>query len=214
MRLILFVLFVVGAVALAGVLLAWLAERRLDQTADAWSFGDVTNVPAVDVALVLGTAPIGPEGGPNVYFVRRLDAAAALWKAGKAKYFVVSGAGDEPAAMRAGLIDRGVPGDAIYRDAAGYRTWDSVLGARDVYGQKRLVIVSQRFHLSRALFLAREAGIEAWGFEARDVEQPYSIFTELRRYPSALRAYFDAWSDTPARASQTPPVRIGIDPPG
>ena len=136
------------------------------------------------MALVLGTAPIGPEGGPNVYFVHRLDAAAALWKAGKVKYVIVSGSTGEPEAMRAGLIERGVPATAIYRDPAGYRTRDSVLRARDVFGQKRLiVIVSQRFHLSRALFLARHAGIEAWGFEARDVEQPYSIVTELRRYP-------------------------------
>ena len=170
MRLILFALFVLGALALAVVLLAWLAERRLDETAEAHSFSDVARLPAADVALVLGTAPIGPEGGPNVYFVHRLDAAAALWKAGKVKYFIVSGSTDEPAAMRAGLVERGVPAAAIYDDPAGYRTWDSVLRARDVYGQKRLVIVSQRFHLSRALFLARHAGIEAWGFEARDVD--------------------------------------------
>lgn len=212
MRLILFALFGVGALALAVVLLAWLAERRLDQTADAQSFGDLARLPVVDVALVLGTAPIGPEGGPNVYFVHRLDAAAALWKAGKVKYFIVSGSPDEPAAMRAGLVERGVPAAAIYLDHAGYRTWDSVQRARGVYGQTRLAIVSQRFHLSRALFLARHAGIEAWGFEARDVDSPYSIFTELRRFPSALRAYYDVWADPPARDGG-PPVRIGIDPP-
>ena len=63
----------------------------------------------MEVALVLGTAPIGPEGGPNRYFIYRLDAAAALWKAGKVKYFIVSGSDVEPAAMRAGLIERGVP---------------------------------------------------------------------------------------------------------
>ena len=132
--------------------------------AEAWSFSDIAKLPSVDVALVLGTAPIGPEGGPNRYFVYRLDAAAALWKAGKAKYFIVSGSGEEPAAMRAGLIERGVPAEAIYRDPAGYRTWDSVLRARDVYGQKRIVIVSQRFHLDRALFspAARASRPGAW----------------------------------------------------
>jgi len=211
-RLILFGLLVLGALVLAVVLLAWLAERRLDQTAEARSFSEVAGLPDVDVALVLGTAPIGPEGGPNVYFVRRLDAAAALWKAGKVKYFIVSGSPGEPAAMRAGLIERGVPAAAIYDDPAGYRTWDSVLRARDVFGQKRLVIVSQRFHLSRALFQARHAGIAAWGFEARDVDSAYSIFTELRRFPSALRAYVDVWTGAPARDSG-PPVKIGIDPP-
>jgi SanA protein len=211
MRLILFPLLVVGAGALLAVLLAWFAERRLDQTAEAWSFSDVAKVAPADVALVLGTAPIGPEGGPNVYFVRRLDAAAALWKAGKVKYLVVSGSLNEPPAMRAGLIERGVPAAVIYSDPAGDRTWDSIAGMRDIYGQKRIVIVSQRFHLSRALFLARHAGLEAWGFEARDVEQPYSVFTELRRYPSALRAYFDVWIGAPSREGQTP-VRPGMDP--
>ena len=212
MRLILFALFALGALALAVVLLAWLAERRLDQAAEAMSFSDVGRLPDVDVAMVLGTAPIGPEGGPNVYFVHRLDAAAALWKAGKVKYFIVSGSTDEPAAMRAGLVERGVPAAAIYGDPAGYRTWDSVLRARDVFGQKRLIIVSQRFHLSRALFLAHHAGIEAWGFEARDVDTPYSIFTELRRFPSALRAYVDVWTGAPARDGGRS-IKIGIDPP-
>jgi SanA protein len=212
MRLILFALFVMGGAALAVTLLAWRAERRLDRMAEAWSFSDVAKVPAADVALVLGTAPIGPEGGPNRYFVYRLDAAAALWRAGKAKYFITSGSGQEPAAMRAGLIERGVLAEVIYRDPAGYRTWDSVLRARDVYGQKRIVIVSQRFHLDRALFLAREAGIEAWGLEARDVDTPYSVFTELRRYPSALRAYYDVWTDAPASESGRK-ITIGVDPP-
>jgi SanA protein len=213
MRLILFALFLMGGAALAVTLLAWLAERRLDQLAEAWSFSDVAKVPAVDVVLVLGTAPIGPEGGPNRYFVYRLDAAAALWKAGKAKYLIVSGSGEEPNAMRAGLIERGVPAEAIYRDPAGYRTWDSVLRARDVYGQKRIVIVSQPFHLDRALFLARRAGIEAWGLEARDVDTPYSVFTELRRYPSALRAYYDVWTDAKVREGGQK-IAIGVDPPG
>lgn len=211
MRLILFALFGVGALALAISLLSWLAERSLERAADAVSYSDAARLPDVEVALVLGTAPIGPEGGPNVYFVRRLDAAAALWKAGKVKYFIVSGSTGEPEAMRAGLVERGVPPSAIYLDPMGFRTWDSVLRARDVFGQKRFVIVSQRFHLSRALFLGRHAGLQAWGFEARDVDTPYSVFTELRRFPSALRAYFDVWTGAPAPQSKK--VVIGVDPP-
>ena len=212
MRLILFVLFGMGALALAVALLAWLAERSLERAAEAAVFSDPSKLPDVEVALVLGTAPIGPEGGPNIYFVHRLDAAAALWRAGKVKYFILSGSTGEPDAMRAGLGERGVPASAIYLDPKGFRTWDSVLRARDVYGQKRIVIVSQRFHLSRALFLARRAGLQAWGFEARDVETPYSVFTELRRFPSALRAYVDVWTGAPAR-TDGPRVAIGADPP-
>jgi SanA protein len=206
-----------GALALLVVLLAWLAERRLDQLASSCLTADPSRLADTDVALVLGAAPIGPEGGPNRYFEYRLDAAAALWRAKKVKYLLVSGDNrgpdyDEPTAMRAGLIKRGVPASAIYRDFAGLRTLDSVLRVQSIFGQKRLIIVSQRFHLARALFLARATGIEACGFEARDVDSPYSVFTTLRRYPSALRAYWDVWLDTPSRHAG-PTIVIGVDPP-
>ena len=212
MRWSLYLLLAFGAGALAVVLLAWLAERRLDREAARDSFFDIERVPTADVALVLGASPIGPEGGPNRYLVYRLDAAAALWKAGKARYLIASGGDDEPEAMRDGLIARGVPRAAIYLDAAGRRTHDSVLRARDVFGQKRLLIVSQRFHLGRALYIAHGAGMEAWGFNARDVEQPYSMATELRRFPSALRAIWDVAVGAPAREGG-PPIAIGVDPP-
>jgi SanA protein len=87
-----------------------------------------------------------------------------------------------------------------------------VLRARAIFGQQRLIVVSQGFHAARAIFLARSEGIEAWGLAARDVVRAYSIFTELRRYPSALRAYYDVWVETPPRhAGQA--IVIGRDPP-
>lgn len=204
------------ALALVGAL-AWLADLSLEAMADPYMSPDPARLPEVDVALVLGAAPIGPEGGPNRYFEYRLDAAAALWRAGKIKFLLVSGDNgrrdyDEPTAMREGLLARGVPAQAIYRDFAGIRTYDSVLRAKSIFGQTRLIIVTQRFHASRAVFLAREDGIEAWSLEARDVANPYSIFTTLRRYPSALRAYYDVWFDTPPRHAGRP-IRIGVDPP-
>jgi SanA protein len=199
MRLIVIVLLAAGGVALVLALAAWLAERRMAREAALWSFSDIAAAPAVDVALVLGTAPIGPEGGPNRYFVYRLDAAAALWHAGKAKTLLVSGnrsgeSYDEPAAMQAGLIARGVPTEAIRQDPEGFRTRDSVLRARDVYGQSRILIVSQRFHVGRALYIAHHAGIAAWGVDARDVDVPHGIYTTLRRYPSALIAIAETWA--------------------
>ena len=217
MRLILAIVLGCGALALAAALLAWLADRRLERLAGPYLADDPAKLPNVDVALVLGAAPIGPEGGPNRYFEYRLDAAAALWRAGKVKYLLVSGDNrrpdyDEPSAMRAGLIARGVPASAIYRDVAGLRTWDSVLRARAVFGQRRLIIVSQGFHANRAVFLARRTGIEAWGLEARDVVRAYSVFTELRRYPSALRAWYDIWFETPPRGGG-PTIAVGMDPP-
>jgi SanA protein len=217
MRLILGLVLLAGALALMVALTAWLAEERLERLAAPYLTRDAAALPDVDVALVLGAAPIGPEGGRNRYLEYRLDAAAALWRAGKVKYLLVSGDKrppdyDEPSAMRAGLIARGVPAAAIYRDFAGLRTRDSILRARSVFGQHRLVIVSQGFHANRAIFLARREGIEAWGLEARDVQRAYSIFTELRRYPSALRAYYDVWFGTPPHYAG-PVIAIGVDPP-
>lgn len=217
MRAVFMLVFCLAVAALAVAALSWMAQRRLEALATPFMADDPAALPAMQVALVLGAAPIGPEGGPNRYFERRLDAAAALWRAGKVKYLLVSGdrrgdGYDEPSAMRAGLVARGVPAEAIYRDFAGVRTRDSVLRADDIFGQKRMIIVSQGFHLARAIFLARQEGIEAWGLVARDVDRPYSIFTTLRRYPSALRAYYDVWFDTPARHGGKP-VAIGVDPP-
>jgi len=216
MRLSLYVVLGLGALALGVVLLGWLAERKMDRKAAADSTSNIAQAHAVGVALVLGTAPIGPEGGPNRYLVYRLDAAAELWKAGKVKYLLVSGnrdgGYDEPTAMREGLMKRGVPADAIYRDFAGYRTRDSVLRARDIFGQTEILVVSQRFHVGRALFIAHHEGIHAWGYDARDVDQPYSIVTSLRRYPSALMAYVDMYLKRPASEGGAP-VAIGVDPP-
>jgi len=197
--------------------LCWMADCRLDDVASPYMRDSPDEIPEMDVALVLGAAPIGPEGGPNRYFEYRLDAAASLWKSGRIRYLLVSGDNrradyDEPTAMRDGLVKRGVPASAIYRDLAGIRTWDSVVRAQEIFGQRRLIIVSQRFHLARAIFLARRQGIEAWGLEARNVANPYSIFTKLRRYPSALRAYYDVWREPPPRHAGAA-VTIGVDPP-
>src|ERR1700716_2858601 len=140
MRLSLYVLLGLGAGVLIIVVLASFAERRLAQWATSCLTDDPSRLPDMDVALVLGAAPIGPEGGPNRYFEYRLDAAAALWRAGQGKYLLVGADNrrkdyDDPTAMRTGLLARGVPATAIYRDFAGLRTRDSILRARSVFGQ-------------------------------------------------------------------------------
>lgn len=197
MRLVLCLVLALGAFGLAVVLVAWLAERSLERSSASRITTDPATLPPslADgwAGLVLGAAPIGPEGGPNRYFEYRLDAAALLWRAGKVGLVLLSGAPGEPEAMRAGLLARGVPETVLRLDDGGLRTRDSLRRARTVFGQQRLIVVSQRFHLARALFLARADGLDAWGLEARDVDRAYSIFTELRRYPSALRAYWDVW---------------------
>ena len=207
-----FALAVVVTVACAVAADRWIAAR-----AASFVTHDMDRLGTADVALVLGTAPRVWQGRPNQFFERRMDAAAALWKAGKVRWLLVSGDNrardyDEPTAMRAALIARGVPAQAIYRDSAGVRTLDSVLRASDVFGQKHYIVVSQRFHNERAVVLARLRGIEAWGYDAAEVDGALRLVPRLREYVARLRALYDMVAGTRPRHGG-PPVVIGQDPP-
>ena len=201
------------------VALAFLAERFQEVLSDDRMTYDLDKVPQAEVGLVLGTSPVLPTYRiPNPFFYNRLEAAAALWKAGKVKYLIVSGNHrspryDETAVMRADLISRGVPASAIYRDGKGVRTWDSVVRARDIFGLKQMIVVSQRAHVARALFLARSLGMEAWGLEASEDDIPMDARSRLRPYPAAVLSYYDAWRGF-LPGTDEPRVSIGVDPPG
>lgn len=168
-------------------------------TTDAWGRAYVVDrpqhLPKVDTVLVLGTAPFGVRGQDQRTLSWRLDTAAGLWHGGYADRFIVSGIRigqdyDEATTMRDELVARGVPAQAIELDQQGNRTWDSIARARNVFGKTRLVIVSQRDHLARALFLARHVGIEAWGVAARgDTYRGWR--SSLVGDMASLVAYFD-----------------------
>ena len=179
----------------------------LDSEAEPYATDRVDAAQTAEVALVLGAAPLLDDGRPNRFFEYRLDAAASLYRAGKVKYLLASGDSihpsyDETTAMKRGLIKRGVPTEAIYRDTAGVRTLDSVLRARDLYGQRRLVIVSQDYHVRRAVWLARQHGIEAYGLDAQGISPFDALDSWARQFPSALRAVLDIWTGSVALPRQ------------
>jgi SanA protein len=109
------------------------------------------------------------------------------------------------------LVARGVPANVIYRDSAGFRTVTSVARARDIYQQKRLIIVSQRDHIDRAIFLARHMGVEAWGYDAVG-SGPFMVVSNLRSKLTVIYAYWDLV--TGPRPADGPRVAIGVDRPG
>lgn len=209
-----FAVATVGALGLAG--LSWFAKQKQIEAAASVTATEASKVPALGTALVLGTSPLVGGGRPNRPFHFRLDATAALWHAGKVKYVIASGnrtgVYDEPTAMRQGLIERGVPAEAIYRDYAGFRTYDSVARARRIFGQTKLVVVSQESHVPRAIYLARAMGIEVWGLVALDIQRPFQLFSFLRINGSALLAHYDVWRGKPPRQGGDP-IAIGVDPP-
>ena len=134
-------------------------------------YSSVNDVPAREVGMVLG-APVYSGGRLGPVLVRRLQAAAELYHAGKVQTLVVSGADysgrfyNEISSMTRGLIALGVPEDAIIKDGKGLRTLDSVLRMRDVFGYDDFITISQRDHCERALYLADHHGISTIGFEA------------------------------------------------
>jgi SanA protein len=197
-------------------LLAAMANQVMASWGKAFATDDAARLPQVDVALVLGTLPYDPPGRLNPWLSRRLGAAVELWQAGKVKYLIVSGnresdSYDEPTVMRDVLVARGVPANVIYRDFAGFRTVTSVARARDIYQQKRLIIVSQRDHLDRAIFLARHMGVEAWGYDALG-SAPFMLLRSLRGKLTVIYAYWDLVIGP--RPAAGPRVAIGADRPG
>lgn len=142
------------------------ANNRVSDLASGRIFHDVDSLPRNRVALLLGTNPMNRLGRPNTYFTNRILTAAELYHAGKVDYIIASGDNhtrgyDEPTAMRDSLVARGVPADRIIPDYAGFRTLDSVVRAKEVFGCDSLTIISQADHDARALYLARANGIEA-----------------------------------------------------
>lgn len=179
-----------GGIALANMLV--ISTGRKDRATS------LEVIQATDVALVLGANPRLSNGYPNPHYEHRINAAAELYRQGKVRHLLVSGANDtpnydEPTAMRASLMARGVPAEAITRDFAGLRTLDSVIRAKEIFGLNRLIIVSQRYHLDRALLIARNHNIEAQGYAAADVSRRYGIRTEIREVLARFVAVMDVY---------------------
>ncbi len=134
-------------------------------------FDNVSQLPTCHYALVLGTAKKTPWGEDNFFYQGRIDAAAKLYFTGKVQKLIVSGDNsrktyDETSDMKNDLISRGVPESAIVCDYAGFRTLDSVYRAKNRLGCTELIIVTQKFHCARAIYLAEKIGISATGFAA------------------------------------------------
>ncbi len=157
---------------------------------------DVRTVPESDVGLVLGCAPMLSDGQPNRFFTKRIATAVELYQAGKVKALIVSGDNhregyDEPTAMKEALVAEGLPESRIYCDYAGFRTLDSVVRAREIFGQEQLVIVSQRFHNERAVYLAERRGLVAVALNAGDVPLRAAAKTYLRERFARVKAVLD-----------------------
>lgn len=175
---------------------AWLTSSAHRVTAEPgtnWT----AEVPAMPAALVLGAGV--RNGKPTPMLSARLDIAAELYRVGKVRALLLSGDNsredyDEPSIMRDYLIAHGVPAGKIVLDYAGFDTWDSCVRAKEIFGASRLVVVTQVFHIPRAVALCRAAGLDAFGV-GDDSSHDWPVETlayAAREFPASAKALVDS----------------------
>ena len=179
-----------------GILLTFWANHTIEYVTDDYVTSSINKLPKEKVGLVLGTSKSLKNGNKNPYFFYRIEAAEELFKSGKIDYIIVSGDNssqyyNEPEDMQTELIARGIPKTKIFLDFAGLRTLDSVVRAKEIFGQNSYLIISQRFHNERAVFLAQKKGIEAYGYNAKDVNKKAGFKTSLREYFARVKVFWD-----------------------
>ena len=189
---------IVGGLSLWLLLVIIACNVQVNRKTAKALYDDLNLVPACEVGLLLGTNPYLKNGLPNKYFLYRIEAAVQLYQAKKIQYILVSGDNHrndyiEPEEMKKALIKKGIPESSILMDYAGFRTLDSVVRAKTVFGKERFMIISQRFHNERALYLAQYNHIEAVGFNAQDVTAYYGLKTRVREYLARLKLFIDLW---------------------
>jgi SanA protein len=190
------------------------ANYYISSKYEKYIYESIDKLPSNKVGLLLGASK-KTKGKPNEYFVKRIKAAAELYKKGKVRYILVSGDNhkysyNEPVDMKYALIFQGVPDSVIVMDYAGFRTYDSVVRALKVFGQNSLTIISQDFHNQRAVFIAREIGIDAVGFNAESVDGAKSIIMSAREVLSKSFALIDVITNNSPHFLGAP-IQIGKD---
>ena len=161
-------------------------------------YSNVNEIPAKKVALLLGTVKWLRKGQVNRYFKYRIEAAVALYQAGKIQHIIASGDNrsrfyNEPREMKKSLIEQGIPSQAITLDYAGFRTLDSVVRCKEIFSQDDIIIISQPFHNKRALFISDFYGIKAIGFNAQSIPFRIDMKTRVREYFARLKAVLDLY---------------------
>lgn len=194
------ILYILLAAVAVVVLFVVACNLAVVKTAESRMYTDVSAVPQNRVGLLLGTNPIGRTGNPNTFYVNRIQAALALYRAGKVERFLISGDNsreeyDEPTWMKEDLMKAGVPDSVIYLDYAGFRTYDSMVRAKEVFGLNAFTIISQPFHNERAIYLATRKGMDVVGFNAQDTQfRRWKIRMTMREWLARTKAVLDVYT--------------------
>jgi SanA protein len=191
------------SIAVAITLILW-CNWKVESAAKGKLYSDINKVPHRHVGLLLGTSKYVRRGWVNQYYSNRIEAAAELCRRGTVDYLIVSGDNgqkeyNEPGMMLADLMKAGVDSTSVYLDYAGFRTFDSMIRLRKIFSQDSVVIISQKFHNERALYIAQQEGISAIAYSATDVSQSMGFKTQLREKLARVKMFGDYVFNTSPR---------------
>lgn len=176
--------------------IVYYAKYEIDSISQGKVYDSIEEVPERKIGLVLGCSKYLSNGRKNLYFQQRIDAAKELYFSDKVKFLLVSGDNstkyyDEPTTMKKDLIALGVPGNKIYCDYAGLSTLDSVVRTKEVFKENQFIVISQGFHVRRAIYLGLAHDIDLIGYAPQGVSGLGSLKTELRECLARGKALLD-----------------------
>ena len=189
--------FVIAAALIAGAIaMVLIIGAVITGSTRAYTTGidDIASLPEANCILVLGSR-IYSDTSLSAVLQDRVDYAIALYEAGKADRLLFSGDHgqteyDEVNAMMNYAVSQGVPEEAIFLDHAGFSTYETMVRARDVFCVKSAIIVTQQFHLPRAVYLAQKLGIDAYGVNSDPRRYLYATRDELRESLARVKDFF------------------------
>lgn len=150
----------------------------------------------IDCIIILGAA-VREDGSLSMVLEERVNTGAELYKNGVSERILVSGDHssadyNEVGAMKEYMVGTGIPEDVIFTDHAGFDTYDTMYRARDIFKAKKVIIVTQEFHISRAVFIARSLGLDAYGVISDEGHRYFNLITEVRECVARTKYVFDA----------------------
>ena len=171
----------------------WIVMNSSDRV-----YSDADILPDGEVAIVLGTSKRLIGGEDNPFFHNRIASAAELYNRGKVKHLLLSGDStsryyNEPVDMKKALVDLGIPENAIILDNEGLRTFDSIRRCREVFGYDTIIIVTQRFHSYRALYISQYFDLDAHAYVTASLPIRESFRVVIREYFARTKAILDLY---------------------
>lgn len=190
-----------GALIFGTLLVILLSNYTITSATAEKIFSNIDDVPKNRVGIVLGTSKRLVGGQSNPYYTYRIAATIQLYLSGKIEFVLVSGDNgtiyyNEPTTFKKDLVKGGIPKEKIFLDYAGFRTLDSMVRAKEVFGLDSVTVISQKFHNERAIYLAEKKGLSAIGYNAKDIDGQQGFKVQFREYFARVKVFIDLMFNT------------------